>query len=128
MNDDEIPIPTMHDEDTDLCLREELISLAEAGEIKYTPKNIKKASQAVLEKINRDYDRKQTDEANEFLSDKIISKFSELLNNLDMIKEPGETKKELQLTLFAVDVTLLAAAYMQPIINERRRNTYSDNV
>ena len=96
MNDDEIPIPTMSDEDTDLCLREELISLAEAGEIKYTPKNIKKASQAVLEKIKRDYDRKQTDEANEFLSDNIISKFSELLNNLDMINEPDEMKKELQ--------------------------------
>ena len=96
MNDDEIPIPTMSDEDTDLCLREELISLAEAGEIMYTPKNIKKASQAVLEKIKRDYDRKQTDEASEFLSDNIISKVSELLSNLDMIKEPDEMEKELQ--------------------------------
>ena len=95
MNDDEIPIPTMHDEDTDLCLREELISLAEAGEIKYTPKNIKKASQAVLEKIKRDYDRKQTDEANEFLSDNVISKISEVLSNLDMINEPDEMEKEL---------------------------------
>ena len=93
---DEIPIPTMSNEDTDPCLREELISLAEAGEIKFTPKNIKKASQAVLEKIKRDYDRKQTDEANEFLSDNIISKFSELLSNLDMIKESGEMEKELQ--------------------------------
>ena len=96
MNDDEIPIPTMSDEDTDLCLREELISLAEAGEIKYTPKNIKKASQAVLEKIKRNYDRKQTDEANEFLSDNLISKVSELLSNLDMIKESDEMEKELQ--------------------------------
>jgi hypothetical protein len=90
MNDDEIPIPTVSDEDTDLYLREELISLAEAGEIKYTPKNIKKDSQAVLEKIKRDHDRKQSGEANEFLSDNIISKFSELLNNLDMINEPDK--------------------------------------
>jgi leucyl-tRNA synthetase len=97
MNDDEIPVPTMSGEDTTgPCLRERLVSLAEAGEIKYTPKNIKKASQAVLEKIKRDYDRKQTDEANEFLSDNIISKFSELMSNLDMIDESDEMEKELQ--------------------------------
>ena len=94
--EEEIPVPTMTDEDTDPCLREELISLAEAGEIKHTPKNIKKASQAALEKIKRDYDRKQTDEANDFISDSLISKLSELMSSLDMINESGEMKDELQ--------------------------------
>ena len=73
---------------TDDGLREELISLAEKGEIDYSPKYIQKANRDALEKIKRKYDRKQLESTNEFFSDMIISNYTEILNHFKIIRNP----------------------------------------
>ena len=49
-------------------VRAELITLAEKGEIKHSVAYVKKASQGALEKIKGDYERKQLEETNEYIS------------------------------------------------------------
>ena len=76
-------------------LREELLLLAEKGEIKHSEKYIKKASQETLEKIKKDYDRKQLDVTNEYISEKLISNFSDLMKNLKFVDDAEKMEKEL---------------------------------
>ena len=77
-------------------LRESLLKLADAGEIKYTTKYIKKASEKTLENINKDYERQQLENTNNQLADVIITKFSELMEALDAVKDSEGMKKELE--------------------------------
>ncbi len=51
-------------------LRSELITLAEKCEIKHSVAYIKNASHSALEKIKGEYERKQLQETNEYLSEK----------------------------------------------------------
>ena len=69
------------DENTLQSLRDKLLTLAEKHEIKYTGMYIKKASQSMLEKIKQDYERKQLEETNEYLSDTLINNFSEFMRD-----------------------------------------------
>ena len=69
MNSEEFTLPEETEETSNVSLREELLSLAEKGEIKQSEKYIKKASQETLERIKKDYDRKQLDAANEYISE-----------------------------------------------------------
>ena len=55
-------------------LRSELITLAEKGEIKQSVEHIKKASYSALEKIKAEYERKQLQETNEYLSETLTEK------------------------------------------------------
>ena len=57
-------------------VRAELITLAEKHEIKHSVNYIKKASQSALEKIKEDYERKQLEETNEYLSETLMGKLS----------------------------------------------------
>jgi leucyl-tRNA synthetase len=75
--------------------REELIKLADAVEIKYTAKYIKRASEKTLESIYKDYERQQLENTNYQLADVIIIKFSELMQALEAVTDIEGMKKEL---------------------------------
>ncbi len=60
-------------------IRNELITLAEKHEIKHSVAYIRKASHSALEKIKSDYERKQLEETNEFLSETAMGKLSEFM-------------------------------------------------
>ncbi|CAB4033880.1 Hypothetical predicted protein [Paramuricea clavata] len=77
-------------------LRENLLKLTDANEIKYTSKYIKKASEKTLENIYKDYERQQLENTNNQLADVIITKFSELMEALDAVKDSEGMKKELE--------------------------------
>ena len=76
--------------------REELIRLSEDGEISQSVQNLKKANDKVILKIHAEYEVRQAEKANVFLTDLLISKFSDLLGGLDAIENSEELEKELQ--------------------------------
>ena len=65
-------------------VRAELITLAEKHEIKHSVAYIKKASQGALEKIKGDYERKQLEETNDYLSETLMGKLSEFMEATNM--------------------------------------------
>ena len=74
---------------------EELIRLSEDGEISQLVQNLKKASDKVILKIYSEYEIKQSEKANAFLTDLLISKFSDFLGGLDAVESSKELEKEL---------------------------------
>ncbi len=76
-------------------LRNELITLAEKHEIKHSAAYIKKASHSALEKIKSDYERKQLEETNEFLTETLMGKLSELMEEANMIDDAKSMEEEL---------------------------------
>ena len=77
-------------------IRAELIRLSEDGEIEQSIKHIKNAWEKVIRKIYAEYELKQAEKTNCFLTDMFISKFSSLLGGLDAIESGEELDKELQ--------------------------------
>ena len=75
--------------------REELIRLSEDGEISQSVQNLKKSSDKVISKIYAEYEVKQTEKTNAFLTDLLISKFADLLGGLEAIESSEELEKEL---------------------------------
>ena len=75
--------------------REELIRLSEDGEITQSVQNLKKANDKVILKIHAEYEIKQAEKANTFLTDLLISKFADLLGGLEAIESSEELEKEL---------------------------------
>ena len=75
--------------------REELIRLSEDGEISQLVQNLKKASDKIILKIYNEYEIKQSEKANVFLTDLLISKFADLLGGLEAIESSEELEKEL---------------------------------
>ncbi len=86
---DESSNPTTETQNADQLqsVRAELITLAEKHEIKHNVAYIKKASQAALEKIKGDYERKQLEETNEYLSETLMEKLSEFMESVNMIDD-----------------------------------------
>ncbi len=76
-------------------LRSELIMLAEKHEIKHSVAYIKKASYSALEKIKGEYERKQLQETNEYLSETLMEKLSEFMEGVNMIDDAKSMKEEL---------------------------------
>ena len=76
-------------------VRAELITLAEKGEIKHSAAYIKKASQGALEKIKGDYERKQLEETNDYLSETLMGKSSEFMEATNMIDDAKSMEEEL---------------------------------
>ncbi len=76
-------------------VRAELISLAEKGEIKQSVAYIKKASHSALEKIKGDYERKQLEETNEYISETLMGKLSEFMEAINMIDDAKSMEEEL---------------------------------
>ena len=100
MSNDSQEIPTTANntcnEERDVARkREELLQLSEDGEIKQSVASLKKASNKVILKIYAEYERQQAEKANVFLTDLLISKFSDILGNLDAIESSEELEKEL---------------------------------
>ena len=73
---------------------EELLRLSEDGEIQQSVSNLKKASGKQILKIYAEYER-QVEKANQFLTDLLISKFSDLLGRLEAIESSETLEKEL---------------------------------
>ncbi len=76
-------------------LRNELIMLAEKHEIKHSVAYIKKASHSALEKIKGEYERKQLEETNEYLSETVMGKLSEFMEGVNMIDDAKKMEEEL---------------------------------
>ncbi len=76
-------------------VRAELITLAEKGEIKQGVAYIKKASHGALEKIKGDYERKQLEKTNEYISETLMGKLSEFMEATNMIDDAKSMEEEL---------------------------------
>ncbi len=76
-------------------LRSELIMLVEKREIKHSVAYIKKASHSALEKIKAEYERKQLQETNEYLSETLMEKLSEFMEGVNMIDDAKSMEEEL---------------------------------
>ncbi len=83
------------DADQMQSVRAELITLAEKGEIKHSAAYIKKASQGALEKIKGDYERKQLEETNEYISETLMGKLSGFMEATNMIDDAKSMEEEL---------------------------------
>ena len=81
--------------DQQQSVRDELIALAEKHEIKHSVAYVKKAGQGALEKIKAEYERKQLEETNEYLSETLMEKLSDFMKGLDMIDDAKSMKEEL---------------------------------
>ena len=89
------PEPVTQDADQLQTIRTELITLAEKHEIKHSVAYIKKASQGALEKIKGDYERKQLEETNDYLSETLMGKLSEFMEATNMIDDAKSMEEEL---------------------------------
>ena len=76
--------------------RDQLLKLAEDGDLDKSVAYIKKASQRIIDKLYPEYERKRAQKANEFLTDLLISKFAQSLGGLDAISQPDELSSELK--------------------------------
>ncbi len=76
-------------------LRNELITLGEKHEIKHSVAYIKEASHSALEKIKGEYERKQLEETNEYLSETVMGKLSEFMEGVNMIDDAKKMEEEL---------------------------------
>ena len=75
--------------------RNELLQLSEDGEIPQSVAQLKKSSGKQVLKIYAEYEKQQTEKANAFLTDLLISKFSDLLGGLEAIESSDELEKDL---------------------------------
>ena len=73
-------------------IRAELITLAEKHEIKHSVAYVKKGA---LEKIKEDYERKQLEETNDYLSETLMGKLSEFMESANMIDDAKSMEEEL---------------------------------
>ena len=89
--------PTTETQNSDQLqsIRAELITLAEKHEIKHSVAYVKKASQGALEKIKEDYERKQLEQTNDYLSETLMGKLSEFMESADMIDDAKSMEEEL---------------------------------
>ena len=76
--------------------RDQLLKLAEDGDIDKSIVYIKKASKKMIDKLYLEYERKRIQKANEFLTDLLISKFASTLGGLDAIEKPESLTNELK--------------------------------
>ena len=70
--------------------RGKLFCLSEDGEIPQSVASLKKSSRKQVLKIYEEYERQQAEKANSFLTDLLISKFTDLLGGLDAIESSDE--------------------------------------
>ena len=117
---DELPeefnLPPKPEETSNVNLREELLFLSKKGEIKQTETYIKKANQKTLENIKKEYDMNQLNAANEYISENLISNFSNLLEHLKYINDSEEIKKELDNNKFFKKELKSIIGYVTPFI------------
>ena len=76
--------------------RDELLTLAENGDLDKSIAYIKKASKKVINKIHAEYQRKSMEDAYDFLTDLSVSLIAKSLGGFDAIESPDVLFKELQ--------------------------------
>ena len=82
-------------EDETTSYKEELLRLVAEKKIKHSAKYIENATNETLKKIYDDYQRQELDEVNEQVTYLIISKISELMDNLGWVKDNVSLEKDL---------------------------------
>ena len=96
--------------------KEELLRLVAEKKIKHTAKYIENATEETLKKIYEDYQSKELDEVNEKVTDVLITKLSELMANLDLVKDNVSLEGDLSKNeLFKRDVKRIIG-YLTPYV------------
>ena len=96
--------------------KEELLRLVSEKKIKHTAKYIENATEETLKKIYEDYQSKGLDEVNEKVTDVLITKLSELMVNLDLVKDNVSLEDDLSKNeLFKRDVKRIIG-YLTPYV------------
>ena len=96
--------------------KEELLRLVSEKKIKHTAKYIENATEETLKKIYEDYQSKELDEVNEKVTDVLITKLSELMANLDLVKDNVSLENDLSKNeLFKRDVKRIIG-YLTPYV------------
>ena len=96
--------------------KEELLRLVAEKKIKHTAKYIENATEETLKKICEDYQSKELDEVNEKVTDVLITKMSELLMNLGLVKDSVSLEGDLgKNELFKRDVKRVIG-YLTPYV------------
>ena len=96
--------------------REELLRLVAEKKIKHTSKYIENATEETLKKIYDEYQSKELDEVNEKVTDVHITKFSELMVKLDLVKDNVSLEDDLgKNELFKRDVKRMIG-YLTPYV------------
>ena len=96
--------------------KEELLRLAIEKKIKHTAKYIENATEETLKKIYEDYQRQELDEVNEKVTSVLITKLSELMVNLDLVKDNVSLEDDLAKNeLFKRDVKRIIS-YLTPYV------------
>ena len=96
--------------------KEELLRLVTEKKIKHTAKYIENATEETLKKIYEDYQSQELDEVNEKVTDVLITKMSELLMNLDLVKDNVSLEGDLgKNELFKRDVKRIIG-YLTPYV------------
>ena len=96
--------------------KEELLRLVAEKKIKHTVKYIEKATDETLKKIYEDYQRQELDEVNEKVTGMLITKLSELMVNLDLVKDNVSLEGDLaKKELFKRDVKRIIG-YLTPYV------------
>lgn len=82
-------------DNTTVNYREEVLKLINEGRIKHTVKWAEKASDDKLEKTYANYLASQLDETNEDITDTLVTQFSGLMRNLDLVDDDVALRKDL---------------------------------
>ena len=75
--------------------REKLIKLSSEGKIKYKRKFLTEADDEEIERIYNEYEAQQLDEANEQLSEILISKFSNFMEKFELVVSKDDLENDL---------------------------------
>ena len=103
-------------EDEQTSYREELLRLVAEKKIKHTSKYIENATEETLKKIYDDYKRQELDEVNDKVTGVRITKISELMMKLDLVKDNVSLEDDLgKNELFKRDVKMIVG-YLTPYV------------
>ena len=103
-------------EDKQTGYREELLRLVAEKKIKHTAKYIENATEETLKKIYEDYQSKELDEVNDKVTGVLITKLSELMMKLDLVKDNVSLEDDLgKNELFKRDVKRIIG-YLTPYV------------
>ena len=86
--------------------KEELLRLVSAKKIKHTAKYIENATEETLKKIYDEHQRQELDEVNDKVTGVLITKISELMMNLDLVKDNVSLEDDLSKNEFYNVITL----------------------
>ena len=96
--------------------KEELLRLVAEKKIKHTAKYIESATEETLKKIYDEYQRQELDEVNDKVTGVLITKISELMMKLDLVKDNLSLEDDLgKNELFKRDVKRIIG-YLTPYV------------